>query len=320
MNKTRKCSFYLIITALILCLTFSVAGLFFAYAEQNENVAEPTQFEFTGSIESQYSVNEVINIPVAKIGGKIADYRIVFPDGTYSNASTVKVAKSGYYSIEYTAVINGRVYKTTKSFMVGDDLFTINGLGSSEFKEIGNSGVMGLYFNLYSGASITYNDLVDLNEFNGELDTLFKLHPYVSKVGETDITQMKITLTDAYNEDNYVTVRYEHSIHANNVTYLDAGFNGSKFCGMTLDFAHAPGSYYVDGMTGFKLRKGVEFDESKVNDLDYYLDYQSNYANTYYYLKFTETHDVYTVKNGAIVLDGNGVPVVSKAGKYQFPG
>lgn len=328
--RKKNFKFYIVLTVLIVSLICSVAGMFAVSA--NTGTDNKQEFTFSGSVKAQYSVNESVTVPTATIKGQVADYKVVLPDGTYTESEELKLTKSGLYQIEYTAIVGGKVYKKTLSFLVGNQLFTVNGSGSSEFKEIGSSGVYGMYFNLYSGDSITYNGIIDLNNFNSETDSILRLHPYVAKIGEGDISQFVITITDAYDENKVVTIRYEQSIHGNDNCYIDANFNGGKYCGLTNDFAHAPGSYSVDGLNGIKMSYGAPFDESRVDDETYYVQYQRGYVETgkdengnpvytqygtgtYWYYKFTEDYATYklTADNTKFQRDLEGNKVMSKA-------
>ena len=336
MIKKRKFSFYATLTVLILSLICSVFGMFAVSA--NSGAGKEAELIINGSVKNQYSVNESVSIPMATIGDTVADFRVVLPDGTYTDEADLTLSKAGLYKVEYTAVVDGKVYREELSFIVGDSLFTVKGTGSSEFKEIGNSGIYGMYFNLFSGDTIEYNGLIDLNDF-ATSDSIIRLHPYVSKIGEADVTRFEITLTDAYDESKVVNIRYEQSIHGDENSYIDANFNGGKYCGLTTDFAHAPGNYVVDGLQNITVTYGEPFDDSRVNDETYYVQYQRGYVEqkdengnvkkdangnvvyknygtgTYFYYKFLEKYDSYTLSkdNTAFQRDLAGNTIVSKA-------
>lgn len=245
MRKKRVKSI-IISAALAISFTCSVAGLLHAVAD-----SMTTEFSFDGTLQENYKVSDVLEIPSATLGDVEADFRIIFPDGTYSNKERFELSMPGAYTIEYTAVVDGKIYKTQKTFVVSGDLFTLNGTGSSEYITIEETGVSGMYFNMYNGDSIVYNDIVDLTLLNGPQDTLYKMFPMVSTVGEADITQYEVTLTDAYDENNAVTVRFKKSSQASTndykISYVEASFNGSKFCGLE---QRDSGQYTVENLNG----------------------------------------------------------------------
>ena len=219
-------------------LVCSAVGLFAVPAI----TAKSATFLFDGELNETYNVNDTVTIPPAMIAGEDAEYRIVFPDGTFSDASSLKLTKAGQYKVEYTAVVGGKVYKETKTFLVGNSMFTLSGLGTAEYRVMEDTGIGGMYFNMYNGDEITFNGIVDLTTLE---DTLIKLIPIASVVGERDISRFQITLTDAYDESKTVTVRMKGD---NAITYMDATFNDGKYCGFNKQFG--TGEYFVDGITG----------------------------------------------------------------------
>ena len=248
--RKKRIKSVIISAALAISLTCSVAGLLHAVAD-----SMTTEFSFDGTLQDNYKVSDVLEIPSATLGDVEAEFRIILPDGTYSNKERFELSMPGAYTIEYTAVVDGKIYKMQKTFVVSGDLFTLNGTGSSEYITIEETGVSGMYFNMYNGDSIVYNDIVDLTLLNGPQDTLYKMFPMVSTVGEADITQYEVTLTDAYDENNAVTVRFKKSSIASandyKISYVEASFNGSKFCGLEQS---ATGQYTVENLNG--LYKG----------------------------------------------------------------
>lgn len=262
----RKTSKIWIAVALIVMLACSVVGLFAV----NANATTET-FTFSSELKASYKVNDVLEVPSATIGDVEADFRIILPSGVYSEKETLSLTTPGSYTIEYSAVVGGKVYKTQKTFIVSGNLFTINGLGTSQYKTFEDTGISGEMFTLYSGDSIVYNDVIDLTKLSGPKDNLFKLSPIVSTIGEADFSRYEITLTDAYDDSNYVTIRVNQSDggDSNNFTisYVNASFNGGKYCGLTpkqpdwQGNEHINTGYYVDGLKGMK--KTIYYDETK---------------------------------------------------------
>ena len=235
-----------IITMLLCSIVCALAGAFVVKAD-----AQAVNFSFNGEIQAEYKVGDVVNIPSASVGDITADVKISLPDGTYTNKESISLKTPGFYLIEYSAILDGKLYKTQKSFVVSGDLFTLKGVGSCEYKTLSSTDVSGMYFNLYSGDSIVYNDIVDLSTLNGPTDTIYRMFPMVSNVGEADITQYEVTLTDAYNENISITVRFKQSLQSSSndfkVSYVDAKFNDNKYCGLEVN---SSGQYTVDNIVG----------------------------------------------------------------------
>lgn len=274
--KTRRLNNFLVVGVLLLVILCSVVGAFAINAN-----ALTTKFTFSSELDAQYKVNQVFNVPTATIGETEADFIIKLPDGTFSNKQSFTLKTPGNYTIEYSATVGGKTYRTSKTFVCTGNLFTLKGIGSSEYRtyEYENSSgartASGEFFTLYNGDSIVYNDVIDLSKFSGATDTLYKMSPIVSTVGEQDIEQYQVTLTDAYDENVSVNIRFKKYNYASEwdtvLTVMDASFNGI-YCGTALreydwdgSTKDTNGAYYIDGMKG--LYKYIYEDEAKTRPI-----------------------------------------------------
>ena len=127
--NTRKLNNFLVVWVLILVILCSIVGAFAVNAN-----ASTTKFTFSSELNSKYKINQVFNVPTATIGDTEADFIIKFPDGTYSNKESFTLKTPGSYTIDYSANVGGKTYKTSKTFVVTGDLFTIEGVGTSEYR------------------------------------------------------------------------------------------------------------------------------------------------------------------------------------------
>lgn len=233
--------------SLLLCfgLIFLSLGMFF-----NSTYAESEKFIYTGALESSYAVGDVVEIPSATVDGEAVSVKITLPDGKLSSSTSLTLKQSGYYKIEYYIKKGNTVLKDYKSFTVKGNLFNSSDNVSQEYFVNETYNISGALFNIPKDESITYADVVDLNDFNGPNDTLFKLYHYPSTFGQPDITQFTVTLTDAYDDTNTVTVRYKQSpdtVNLTTITYADVTFLGDKYVAY---YKSKSGPYYTTGLVG----------------------------------------------------------------------
>ncbi len=244
-TKKLRFIFVICLCVSILCLTGIVAykGL----------SAKADEFQFNGTLKAEYSVNDVVTIPTAQIGGVDAEFKVILPDGNYTVDDNLTLRQTGKYVIEYSARVNGELVKDTKSFMVLGNLFTVNGLGYSQYITDEVSGLSGVYFSLLNGDSLTYNDVIDLKtlwtSYKQANHTVIKLTHMPSIIGQADISQYEIILTDAYDSSQSISVRFKHPGYTTH-SYLDASFNGGRYCGLNKSNGNVATKYTVEGVTG----------------------------------------------------------------------
>lgn len=271
---------------LILVFLTSIICSFTCFYTTNSNKASAQEFKYVGAIAEVYDLDEVISIPSATIGGVNADFRVVMPNGAYSNSSSIKLTIPGYYVIEYSAVVDGELYTENKSFLVNGNLFTLNGMGTSEYVEYVNIYnnqplvATGIKFNLFQGDSITYNDVIDLKAIDGPTSTVYRMTMATAVPGEAEISDYEVTLTDAYDPNITVTVRVKQyadpGANYYSIAYWDATFNNGKYCGMNKS---ATGNYFADNLEG--LYETVDGKEVPLSEARFsaYIDNQRYGAN-----------------------------------------
>ena len=240
----------IIFISLLLCLliAFSSLGILF-----NSTYAESEKFIYSGAFDSSYSVGDVVEIPTATVNGEKTSLKITLPDGKTSNSTSLVLRQSGYYKIEYFIKKGSTILKEYKSFVVKGNLFNTDGVVAYEYFENDKYNLSGAKFNISKDASITYADVVDLNKLNGPNDTIFKLYHYPSTIGQADITQFNVILTDAYDETNTVTVRYKQGSEQSTIstiTYGDVTFLGDKYVAYE---RKASGKYHSTGIVGINV-------------------------------------------------------------------
>ena len=215
------------------CLFFSITTAIVI----NVSAAGKDEFVFSGSLEPKYKYGDTVEIPTATYNGKTVDFVVNLPDGTSTRKSSIKLNKTGVYTVNYIAKkANSDEYiKKVLSFSVYSQLFTVNGSGYTKYMNYGD-GVDGLYAYLEKGDSLVYNDVIDLKKFQ-EGQMLFKMGIPASTPGEADIEGFEVTLTDIYDESIFITFRFKKfkdgGIYETIVSYYDVGF-GSVYAGLEI--------------------------------------------------------------------------------------
>ena len=104
-KKTRN---FLLILLTVIVLSIGAVGAAFA-----SNVNDYAQTEIT--LKSEYMIGEVASVPekIISNGGNSANTNVIvhFPSGAAIKSKIVPLTESGKYTVEYRAVINGRLVK-----------------------------------------------------------------------------------------------------------------------------------------------------------------------------------------------------------------
>jgi len=206
LNRTRSTknitALCLLIALCLGCLLFSSFTLLSASAEDGLKNVE---------IEEYYNVGAELEVPLGTItfGGESFEVKpvIYYPDGTAQVRDKLTFNQTGKYVLEYTAVKDGKSFSESKSFYVYDYLL-VNAKTQEPLKYYTNEtyGEAGYHFSICPTEKVTYNKIIDLNPFTSE-DTLFKFDAVPEEDGVMEAREIYISLTDAYDQNNVVTVR-----------------------------------------------------------------------------------------------------------------
>ena len=217
---------------ILLSLTFLIASLMTVIV--NTYAEAEADFVFSAVLQEKYKYGDTVEIPSATYGGEKVDFIVNLPDGTATSKSTIKLNKTGVYTVNYIAKKSGseEYAKKSFSFSVYNQMFSVVGNGYTEFRKI-NDRVGGLYANLEKGDTLVYNDIIDLNDFDND-EMLFKMAILAANSGDADIDQFEVRLTDIYDENIYLVYRVKRYIDddtwATSVSYVDCGF-GTLYSG-----------------------------------------------------------------------------------------
>ena len=223
---------------------------------------------------TQYIVDDTISVPEKQIAydgqNYETDWYIEQPSGKRIHAQEIVLEESGWHSLVYYTNIGKTKVKSVHEFFVVSRLYDV----SSERSKIvyGDSayeGVSGANISLASGDSFVYNKVIDVSKFTPS-DNIVSLVVTPSTLGVVDAEQLHITLTDAYDKNNYVVITVKQNIssttsfrytsyvttHAGGIQ-LPAGleksakgtyeYNGQKY---TIHANNRYGAYFTFSMTG----------------------------------------------------------------------
>ena len=169
-------------------------------------------------MEEIYSVGDEIKIPASKLTVDGKDYAatctVVFPDGSARQTDKIVVKESGEYKLVYKAVVNGKAFEKTVEFLVNNTLYSVDSSASSAWYGTNSylpEDVNGINLSLAAGDKFSFNKVIDLTGKTKE-DKICKFYLTPKKTGEPDVAQVKLTLTDIYNPENFITMTYKCKI------------------------------------------------------------------------------------------------------------
>lgn len=163
------------------------------------------------SILSEYTVGSEIDIPKGKISVGTQEYevypKIFTPDGKVLEQETLVLDKTGKYTLEYSVEVDSKIYSDTKEFFVYDYLL-VNSKTQEPliYRENETYGVTGAHFSICPEEKVVYNKVIDLNDYSAD-KSLIILDAVPEEPGKPDARQLYFRLTDAYDENNYITFR-----------------------------------------------------------------------------------------------------------------
>ncbi len=227
-----------IIFASLLCALCCVGGAF--ASSTLDTRADTATLEDGIGFESEYTLHSEVEIPDSKITYQNEEYeasvKVIKPNGYASVVSdgVLKVDQVGIYTIVYFTVVGDDYVSVEKSFTVSNCSVSFSGEKSSYYygsheKYAKTSGryaeeeLKGLVVSLAQGETMYYNQIIDLNEFNGK--QVFSMFTTPENEPQADATWISFRFTDVYDPTNYVVVRMKANSSeaaSNNRIYCDA--------------------------------------------------------------------------------------------------
>ena len=235
-------------------------------------------------LQDEYRINTVLSVPDMQVtvdGKKYdADTTIRFPSGAAYASEEITLSEMGRYTVENRATVGGRLYREYLYFTVYKDLYeTTGGMNATAVYQPSPlvPDVDGIYLRLDSGSVFRYNRVIDLEELGRDTPIITTFYS-PEKVGEMDGLTLWFTLTDVYDENNYVTVRCNATRDGigHGVTYLQAGAAGQPTTGVEWNL----GKVHRNNIYGFAISAsfyGVpKSGEMENNGVDLYFDTETN--------------------------------------------
>ena len=194
----------------------AVGGFVFSGTER----AGIAQAEITEcSLKTRYVYGETVEIPSAKIvyDGDTLDAvckYVRFPDDRVTDRTELTLNQVGRYEICYVAEKNGEIISESYKFDVLNEVFSVSdGKSSVSYgTHPYTPNTEGLTVKLAKGDVFTYNRAIDVTDKTA-YDDIFKFYVTPNQIGACDSSQIRIRLTDAYDESNYVEMLLKNASH-----------------------------------------------------------------------------------------------------------
>ena len=233
---SKKNAMRMWLIALISAIFVLSTAFFIVYATSNNYVWDDI------NIENEYLVGDTLTIPTVKVSVGDKSYSSEFvlkhpngksyadEDNNLATESKFVLETQGIYKLVYIANVEGKIVETEKKFEVKEQLFSVSSKNSSVSygvdSSIYQSGKTGLNLTLASGDYFKYGKVID---FNGKTssDKIVTIIALPEVRAEMEVSGLLITLTDAYDANNYVEIQLKNSTDfkntapLNNAEYID---------------------------------------------------------------------------------------------------
>ena len=197
-------SFTLFVFAII-CFAFGV----FLIATPK---ASAMNIEYTeNALDDYYALGSTLVCPQAKIkvDGNLLETKksvLYYPDGKAIASTEFVLSNPGEYLLRYFDDYNGKTVYAEDGFIVKGKAYNVSGTMSTAF--YGNTGVNkgnldGLIVSLSSGDKFVYNKPLNLNG-KKKTDSIVSFYVLPERQGTADVQNVKVRLTDAVDETNYI--------------------------------------------------------------------------------------------------------------------
>ena len=246
MRRTFKRKIFTALAAVCVCIC-TVMALYMSYSP----VVNGVTLGETG-LKEVYAVGTQLRIPVANlvVDGKGYNVQptVYFPDGTAYQDKDITLNESGKYRLEYSLETNGKTYTETKYFNVFE--YTASNLSTGQplrYFSDENYAEKGLRFELKAAETVRYNKVIDISDATKN-DVLLSVDATPSVVGAVVARDLFIRLTDAFDSENYITIRIRRAHERDNnqnFSYIMASYGEEELAG----YGGADGTYlYTNGI------------------------------------------------------------------------
>ncbi len=237
------------------------------------------------SIKDEYDFNSTFIVPKLEKDGIVYSATIEFPSGDTFALSEIVLNESGIYKLHYSAYDNGKYYNEEYSFLVRSPFVQFD--GNKSFSSYGQNELTydkkGLYVSLAEGETMTFNAPIDLSKGQN----LISWFAAPTNLKSLDFSELYITLTDRFDENNAISIRVNASNEGVGApwSYVAAKANNQQFTGYEANFKqlHVNDGYGCSTIHSFYGDYKSYTDDKgshpleKYNAGDLYIDLRYNY-------------------------------------------
>ena len=235
------------ITSLLAALSITAVAGGVAVANDKAVVTEAATWQIEELDSNTYEYGKSFTVPAAtvEIGGKTvnASATVTYPDGLTVATQNVALNQAGVYTITYRAEVDGIPCVEEKQFTVSNKGYVMqNAVSSAEYGTYTKYGSnsKGLLVRLAQGDTLTFSQLLDMNEITGT-DNIIDLFVTPDQMASYDFSKLVIRLTDAVDSSKYLQFqlrRYNAEDRGFAWGYLDASVNGQPWVGYEKGYRH----------------------------------------------------------------------------------
>lgn len=286
--------FYLPVTAGEYAVKYTAQGLDYDISEQIAFTATNDMLAVNVQLDEVYDLGTELQLPQAEIyvnGNCVENVgRVVFPSGKTDGSQTVILDEEGKYTLEYAYTLDGVQQAVTREVLVKRTYASLFG-GSYEQMNVNNE-LSGVKVTLTNNKTVTFNKIVDLSKysFDSSLDDLSQNLPFIQiyaqpqTQGVSDIDSLFVTITDAHDSSNYLTVRMKLITYFQDGTLIRAkASNQMTYVGYNYEFTttelavHSAASHEDGGFQSyFNFTHNLTGSELEQIGLPLYFDYSSS--------------------------------------------
>lgn len=227
-------------------ITLREAGEYkLVYTSANAQLPFADAFEFTVkeelpaasavSLRASYETGEEITLglPEFSLDGesKTASPVLVFPSGAAYSGLRHKLNEAGVYELKLGAELGGKTYTEIYKFNALSPAYTADeydfaGYGTTPYLE----GKEGLNVSIDRKGVFELNTTVNLAGLTKE-DRLLSLYITPETAGTFEASGVEVTVTDVYDESNFITVQSINEVGEPRLSYVRAGHHGGTKVG-----------------------------------------------------------------------------------------
>lgn len=208
------------------------------------NVGDDGTYFTVNKIAENYGVGDTFEVPecFAVVSGEnvATESKIVFPSGKCFANKKITLNETGVYTIIYTAYKDNQAYKNEISFAVCQkvaDIVETNGATVSYGQSSLSDSISGIIVNSSNSGTVTFKNAIDLSQ-NTKEDLLLEMIVDPIIYGDPDFSELEIKITDALNEDNYISIAVkapeDPRSYAGTGCTVSAGVNGGEYKAVAL--------------------------------------------------------------------------------------